>query len=392
MHIKRFLHNLLSSTIHGKRFNTLNLFINALLREKKLSLTQLGRALKNKAQEKNNIKRCDRFLGNKNLHGERFSIYQKTAHRLIGTNSRPIILVDWSHVPNTTHYLLRASLVAKGRALSVYEEVFPRQYENSDKAHHLFLQNLKQVLPETSLPILVTDAGFYNSWFRLVLKQGWDYVGRIRGNICYRLDTHTYWEYYCDSKEKATEQGQSLGWGIVSKTDPIETFLYLIKLSAKKRTRFNKYKKKAQSKKDKVYSKSANEPWLLASSLNNTETSFNPFSIYFKRMQIEQNFRDLKSSQYGFSFEHAYSKSIERIQVLLMIAMLATLIAYLTGFVAENKRWHLSFQANTSQKKRVLSLFYLGCRIIQRKFKHRIDYDKAVEALQIEILVAGREL
>ncbi len=60
--------------------------------------------------------------------------------------------------------------------------------------------------------------------------------------------------------------------------------------------------------------------------------------MYSKRMQIEQNFRDLKSSQYGFSFEHAYSKSIERIQVLLMIAILATLLAYLTGFIAEIKR------------------------------------------------------
>jgi hypothetical protein len=388
MHIKRFLHNLLSRTIHRKRLNTLNLLINALISEKKLSLTQLGRALKNKAQEKNNIKRCDRFLGNKKLHAERFSIYQKAACWLIGKNARPLILIDWSHVPNTTHYLLRASLVAKGRALSIYEEVFTRQYENSDKAHQSFLQNLKQLLPEACCPILVTDAGFYNSWFRLVLKQGWDYVGRIRGNVCYRLAAHTHWEYYCDSIKKATEQGQSLGYGIVSKTDPIETFLYLIKLPRKERIRLNKYKKKGQSKKDHVYSKSANEPWLLASSLSNT-ASFEPFTIYYKRMQIEQNFRDLKSSQYGFSFEHAYSKSIERIQILLMIAMLATLIAYLTGFVAENNHWHYYFQANTSKNKRILSLFYLGCRIIKKKIRYKIDYLKAMVALQLEIIYAG---
>lgn len=106
-------------------------------------------------------------------------------------------------------------------------------------------------------------------------------------------------------------------------------------------------------------------------------------------MQIEQNFRDLKSSQYGFGFEHAYSKSIERIQVLLMIAMLATLIAYLTGLVAENYQWHYCFQANTSKNKRVLSLFYLGCRIIKKKIKHKIDYDKALFILQREIIYAG---
>lgn len=189
--------------------------------------------------------------------------------------------------------------------------------------------------------------------------------------------------------KKATEQGLSLGPGIVSKADPIETFLYLIKLSKKERTRLNKYKEKGRSKKDKVYSKSANEPWLLASSLNNEKIPLDPFAIYHKRMQIEQNFRDLKSSQYGFSFEHAYSKSIERIQVLLMIAMLATLIAYLTGFLAEKKGWHYRFQANTSKKKRVLSLFYLGCRVIKKKIKHKIDYDNTLLALQIETQYAG---
>lgn len=159
------------------------------------------------------------------------------------------------------------------------------QYENSNKAHRSFLHNLKRFIPGTCRPILVTDAGFYNSWFRLVLKQGWDYVGRIRGNVCYLLEAKTDWEYYCDSIKKATEQGLSLGCGIVSKTDPIDTFLYLIKLSRKERVRLNKYKKKGQSKKDKVYSRAANEPWLLASSLNNTETSFDPLlkivSIWF---------------------------------------------------------------------------------------------------------------
>ncbi len=316
MHIKGFLHNLLKTSIHGKRLNTLYLLVETLIKEKNLSLTGLGRALKTKAQEKNNIKRCDRFLGNKKLHEERYSIYKAAAHRLIGNLKRPILLVDWSHVPNTTNYLLRASLVAKGRALAIYEEVFTKQYENSYKAHQQFLKHLKNLLPETCHPILITDAGFYNSWFRLVIKQGWDYVGRIRGNVCYLLENNENWDYYSDSIKKATEQGQSLGPGIISKTDPLKTHLYLIKLSKKNRTHLNKYKKKAMSKKAKVYSKSANEPWLLATSLENPSTHSEIFTLYSKRMQIEQNFRDLKSSQYGFGFEHAYSKSIERIQVL----------------------------------------------------------------------------
>jgi len=385
MHVKRFLHNLLSSSIHGKRLNTLCSFVDVLIKEKQLSLTKLGRALKNKVQEKNNIKRCDRFLGNKHLHKERQGIYKKVAYQLIGDVKRPLLLVDWSHVPNTTHYLLRASLVAKGRALSIYEEVFTQQYENSNKAHRVFLKHLKSVLPEMCCPILITDAGFYNAWFRLVLREGWDYIGRIRGNVCYQLDDNKRWEYYSDSIKKATEQGQFLGSGTVSKADPIKTHLYLIKLARKYRTRFNKYKKKAISKKDKAYSKSAKAPWLLATSLENPSSSNEIFFLYSKRMQIEQNFRDLKSSRYGFGFEYAYSKSIERIQVLLMIAMIATLIAYLTGLVAEVNQSHYQFQANTIKNRRVLSLFYLGCQIIKKRIKFYIHNDKIFSTLRMEL-------
>ena len=148
MRIKQFLHTLLSSTMHLKRLNTLSVFVDALLRDKSLSLTRLGRSLTTKAQEKNNIKRSDRFLSNKQLHDERLNIYKVTAEQLINTDARPLILVDWSPVPNTTHRLLRASLVVKGRALLVYEEIYIGKYENSVKAHKCFLSHLKEVLPQ----------------------------------------------------------------------------------------------------------------------------------------------------------------------------------------------------------------------------------------------------
>jgi transposase len=52
-------------------------------------------------------------------------------------------------------------------------------------------------------------------------------------------------------------------------------------------------------------------------------------------MEIEEGFRDLKSTQFGFSFEQAYSYKIHRIQVLLMIAMLATFLLFFIGWVGE---------------------------------------------------------
>ena len=60
-------------------------------------------------------------------------------------------------------------------------------------------------------------------------------------------------------------------------------------------------------------------------------------------MEIEEGFRDLKSSQFGFSFEHAYSSKIRRIQILLMIAMLAAYILFFIGWIAEELKWHYQF-------------------------------------------------
>lgn len=87
-------------------------------------------------------------------------------------------------------------------------------------------------------------------------------------------------------------------------------------------------------------------------------------------MQIEEGIRDLKSSQYGFSFEKARSKGSQYNEILLLIAMLASFIAWITGWIGEKNKWHYQFQANSLKTKRVLSLFTLGCRIIKKNPKN----------------------
>jgi hypothetical protein len=84
MHAHQFLHKMLSPVMHLKRLNTLELLITGLMNDKKLSVTQLGRSLDTKAQEKNNIKRSDRFLGNRLV----FPSYSR--HRKIKPLSRSL--------------------------------------------------------------------------------------------------------------------------------------------------------------------------------------------------------------------------------------------------------------------------------------------------------------
>jgi hypothetical protein len=353
--------------MHLKRLNTLIGLISGLLQDKKLSVTNLGRSLDNKAKEKNNIKCSDRFLSNKHIWKERFSVYKMVAFSLVKTMIKPIILVDWSHIPNTTCYVLRAAIVSSGRALTFYEEVYPKRLENNPKVHRKFLKKIKKLLPVHCVPIIVTDAGFGNPWFKDVIDLGWDYVGRVRGKKTFQLNKNKTWQSYRDIDIHATNTPLYLGKGELTQNNSMNTHFYLIKIPKKFRVALNKLKKKSHYKKDIEHAKAANEPWLLVSSLEKKPESI--IKIYSFRMEIEEGFRDLKSSQFGFGFEKASSFKIRRIQILLMIAMLATLILFSIGWVAEKNKWQYQFQANTYKHKRVISLFFLGARVIKKKIE-----------------------
>jgi len=49
--------------------------------------------------------------------------------------------------------------------------------------------------------------------------------------------------------------------------------------------------------------------------------------------------------------------------------MLASFVAWIVGWNAERQNLHYQFQANTIRDRRVLSLFYVGCRIMKKKIK-----------------------
>jgi transposase len=143
----------------------------------------------------------------------------------------------------------------------------------------------------------------------------------------------------------------------------------LVKEKSKRRTSLTKQGQKKRCKDTKEYRRSAKEGWLLASSLSgeNFIKIKRVIKLYKRRMQIEEGIRDLKSSRYGFGLELANTKKMKRIEVLLLIAMLASFIAWLVGFIGEKNKLHYEYQANSTKTRRVLSFFYLGCRLLRRQ-------------------------
>lgn len=369
MRAKGFLHKLLSSVMHKKRLTSLILLVSTLLTAKKLSVTGLGREINLPIKENSGIRRADRFIGSNKLKTELKDIYGAHAKNLIGAMKQPKIIVDWTHVPNTNFHALRAALAGQGRALTLYEEVHPEKRLGSVKVERNFLRSLKQLIPDNCKPIIITDAGYRNPWFKAVVALGWDFLGRIRG-------MHTYhdgdkWLKCNDLYAKANTTVKYIGKVLLCKENSVLSHLVLLKEKPKNEKWRKKYKKYCGKKAAGEYRKGAKTPWLLASSLpgNSPVKAKRIIKLYKLRMQIEEGFRDLKSEKFGFGLRNAHSRKTDRVQILLMIAMFAALIAWLVGLVLENYQLHYQFQTNSIKSRRVLSLFYLGCRAIKKSIK-----------------------
>ena len=99
-------------------------------------------------------------------------------------------------------------------------------------------------------------------------------------------------------------------------------------------------------------------------------------------MQIEETFRDAKNHRFGWSFEDARSNSSKRFEVLLLLATLGMLAVTLLGHAAEERGIHRRYQANTISKRRVLSLFYLGCALIKMSEDRSVSRAEMLESLR----------
>ncbi|MFT5635964.1 MAG: hypothetical protein ACI89T_001419, partial [Cognaticolwellia sp.] len=119
--------------IHKVRLNTLFTLVGSAMKDQSVSVTYLGKGLKSasKTDKKHDIKRADSLISNPHLHHERFCFYEHMCEALVGKDKHPIIILDWSPINgNEIFQLLRASIPMGGRALTLYEKVYPESELN----------------------------------------------------------------------------------------------------------------------------------------------------------------------------------------------------------------------------------------------------------------------
>lgn len=354
--------------IHSSRLNAFFTFVKSGLRDQRVSVTYLGRGLKNdsETEKKHDIKRADRLIGNRYLHSERLSFYEFMTEALVGNNRHPFIIVDWSPINgNEIFQVLRASIPMGGRALTLYEKAYPESELNGEHAHQDLLNKLAQCLPVDCQPIILSDAIFKTPWFKAIERKGWYWVGRVRGNVYLSAEKDT-WQSCKTWFKKATSRAKKLGDIYYSKSTRFKCQAVLYHGASKGRLKKKKRGGKSQCTTDKYQQKKAKEPWLLIFNLPESfkATAKKVVSIYRQRMQIEESFRDTKNSKLGISLEYANSRSAQRFDNLLLVAAMILFVLWCLGYTSDKLNQSRLLQANTEKKRRVLSYIYLGREVV----------------------------
>lgn len=343
--------------IHAARLQLVFTAVWTLLRSRRLSLTCLGRAIAERTSPKHGIKRIDRLLGNVHLQNERVAVFRAIARRLIRPGTRPVIIVDWTAVTPGL-WALVAAVSFRGRALVIYSETHSISRYLKPDVNVAFLNQLALVLPDRCVPIIVTDAGFRSPWMKLVASLEWDFIGRLRGLAKVRRDRSEAFGPIEMLWRLAYAVPRDLGWFQIG-----HRLRYPVRIVAVRKKRRAIPIPPRRDFGSERQRRNAHEPWILATSLDLAPSKV--VAIYRRRMQVEETFRDAKSSRFGFALSHARTSSEHRANILLLLAALAHVVLLLVGIAAEAADLR-GYQANTVRHRRVLSLVTLGNFVVER--------------------------
>ncbi|MFC0327294.1 IS4 family transposase [Halomonas organivorans] len=254
-----------------------------------------------------------------------------------------------------------------GRSLPIFEKVHHK--DSCPRCETYLLDALAEILPDGATPILVTDAGFRNPWFRAVEARGWYYVGRVRCPTRYQAPGQA-WQAVETLFRQATSVPRSLGLVQIAESNPLTTRMVLYHRPPQGRKHRNKRGQVSQDSGSRAIARRQKEPWVLVSNLPDRSALADKLvAIYRQRMQIEEGFRDVKSPLFGLGFGMHQSRQGKRIEILLLIAMLANVAVMVAGLHVRDSGQQRRYQSNSIRHRNVLSVWRLGLEWLRR---HRV--------------------
>lgn len=353
--------------MHAARWCALRDVVVSAVNGHALGLVALAVGTPRTTKVRHRVKCVDRLLGNTHLEAHRFDLYTALARQWLTGLPQLLIVVDWSSLTaDMQWHWLRASVVCDGRSITLYEEVHPRKHLGSLTVHTRFIKQLAQLLPKSAHPpIVMTDAGFRNPWFRLVAAQGWQWVGRVRNRDYVRKIDTDNWLPAKDLYGKAHAIAADLGGYETVRHHPLKCRLVLVKHSPKGRKHCYASGKQQNNSTARKCASRYREPWLLSCSPGlghlNAKAAV---KLYAQRMRIEEEFRDTKNVVLGAGLALSRSHGQQRLQALLLIGHIAQMAKRLIGEAAKGAQLHLQLMSTNRKDRAELSVMMLAKRVI----------------------------
>ena len=354
--------------MHAARWQALRDVAHAAVGGKALTLTALALGTSRDIHLRHRIKCVDRLLANAHLEQECIDAYRALAQEWLSGLPQLLIVVDWSPVTDDMQWhLLRASVVVDGRSITLFEEVHPRKHLAALKVHKQFVKRLATLMPICAQPpIVITDAGFRTTWFRLIAKQGWCWIGRTRNRDFVRRQDGE-WFAAKNLYAEATAVATDLGAYEAVRNRPLACRFALIKTKPTgRKLKYPSGKEKRHTQANKS-AECNREPWLLSYSPSLAYLGAAAIvKLYAQRMRIEEQFRDTKNAAHGMGLAQAKSRGKRRLQALLLIAHIAAMAKRLIGEAAQALQLQLQLMSNNIKNRKTISVMTLATRVIER--------------------------
>ena len=240
------------------------------------------------------------------------------------------------------------------------------------KAHRFDLyaalarQWLTGLLPPCAQPpIVMTDAGFRNPWFRLIAAQGWQWLGRVRNRDFVKQPDAADWLPAKHLYGQARAVAADLGAYETVRNRPLRCRLVRVKHAPKGRKHCYPSGKEQNNSTARKIASRYREPWLLSCSPSLGHLSAEAIvRLYAQRMRIEEEFRDTKNIVLGAGLSLSRSQGQQRLQALLLIGHIAQMAKRLIGEAAKDAQLHLQLMSTCRRDRAELSVMMLAKRVI----------------------------
>jgi hypothetical protein len=375
--------------IHVSRLQALMDVASGLTKSRQLTITEIGRHLSSDADLKHRIKKVDRLLGNKNLYCELDDLYAGLSSyifRYLNQDSYTPVVVDLCFLKDTHDLqMLSAEVATHGRTLPLMREVF--RIGHLKGREKKFISKLSKCIPKDRDVLIIMDSAFGNEWFEAIESEGWFWLVRARAGKFVKLTADEDWKETIELFDQAPSRAKCYENAYITKTNPRPCRIIIKKeivLDVRKKP---KKLPRNYNSANGGYQRKAKEPWILATNLPQLYDTTKIIYAYKKRMQIEESFRDIKSTRYGLGGRFIQTRCIYRWGIAMLIAAIAQITLWMIGVIGHSQGFQKMFQANTVRDKKQFSYFYLGKLIVQYNKLEQltIDYDNLSSIIDKEL-------